>query len=1763
MPDFKVTGPLVETVDRRGDNFNKGLGGEKVSPLANAVDGFFSGYDKASILSARVQQTRRDNDPKKLAEEQTTRELNNQIRKQELQRLETLSKYTGPQAQANLDATRASTAASRASTLSSIEGTRGKKIENDLNQRFGAAKILDSFRNSPKSGRSSSTPTLGDAGMGEGPNVSSSGGYVQSETDILVDRLFENELLTKAASDKNILSNKIDLSEINRRTIDQHEARRTVAKTNFDNSMLPSQRPNFDGTPAVTPALPHLAGNNSLYRSAKTPEEQQKIQAMNLEWLSANKAHIDSYLDSLEDPKERQVAEDIINETAAIAGDKNFYSPEQKVLSEAGFSQESIAKPKETFAQIDQYISKGGVGIKNKEVLRALEASHYVYAAREASRGTGANVQRKEMPIPTNNDTFLDAEPKQGPTMMYVFSGEGGSFNAPEPRNDKERNALDLVTDSIDRKNKEFGEAQKQSAAIDNLIPKQPAPQQQTQPSSVGANPNVTQESKPVLTQEQIERNTYPIDQSDGVKRKKLKASTPITAAKPFLDDIERDLKAKDKDVFETQKALRESKKDTSNREQGLKELNRLIQFLKDKKLTNYTGETGRLSRALSSLGNNLGVLNNTDKDTANSLIERVGAFGIFEALARGVGARGVDVKAEQDRATSLLANANTPFQTMVINAALLEEAVQREKDYDTLEAELLKGGVRPEARESILNRYVNEQHPLVEDRNSELGYRRNEKYRSAKDFIKTDPEVRSLLTRQEIGEDISFEGNNPDLINTPSKKNAADLVENKKEDDFFLTNDGNTPNDGSTPPISGNDSSSVDNFDYTIDDSDPFNALPTTGNSDEEDNVLSKAKEFIGNAIVGIEVDRNNKKTKLLKERLNQDKGFRQKVDQFKKDLKNVDMDPGFFDKVTEAMTPDFIEKTIGKAFGNFADTVRGTVSAGVVAPFSDKTFSELRKEYVEDNKAFTQAREELFDDEALDEPGNQLLAEGMAFAIMGGFAKQVTPMALNKLAEVSPVGKGVLKFFATAGQEAPRSASLTQKLITGSKSFVQRAIPEASIDGALLAIQRSDSIEDAVSNFKVGAGFSLGVQFAIGLASGASSGFISTLKNTAGKGDPERILTEAIVTGGGSKETLTKVLQNAKGKSEGEFIANVLGELPPTERSIVETFLRSPEGIDILGQNADDILRYEAEQTFKAETKASMRQSDVRPTKDIISDFDKAVTDISEKQAATTLKTAETSKKFLVNSITKNIRNKSFKEAEKQIDDISSLVGKKPTKLSDLVGGESDATGDFVSMTIDKRVSDLKEIEQALTNEVTGGFKALEKRPPISKELAEDLDNTLRTRFGENGRIAIEQMSRELQGVKSGAFSQPFRTASEEGVTKVSTNPQFLFELRTKLSEGSFKEIGPKQTTQMLEVVDSYINKAFPKEGSGLLNSVTDTLKLRDKVRTRINVNETIRSELSKENPRGIRDKIFTKNNMEALEDSLGKQEVTALDNQLKALDKALNTIKSIKNGKRDVDTAGLSSDVYNALKLVGNNKFFAKEILKIENPSLVVDMAQALNRTNNAELLRDGVLKAIRDNLDDASTIAKNIESGSPLNGLTIAGLSRKEWDNARFILGRDTAEVLEQFFDREINTANVAALYQAPGRTKAQQELATAINIAPRRLIETQGKFGLDIATRLITKTMSSKERQLVVDMFKDPKSANDVFKRVVNLMEKVPTSSGYKTVVIPREGKERLKQVLASFYAGTEAAHVKQNKLRTKQNEERLKLAREIMNLNID
>lgn len=133
-PNFGVISPLVETVDRRGSNFSAGLGDASISEELSFAKGLQSGMISGAQFESITSETRRLNDPEKLAQEALNRQLANiALEKQ----IETATINNDTLDERN----KAIIANTQAGTGLTVAQTEGVKVKTDLEKRFGAADI--------------------------------------------------------------------------------------------------------------------------------------------------------------------------------------------------------------------------------------------------------------------------------------------------------------------------------------------------------------------------------------------------------------------------------------------------------------------------------------------------------------------------------------------------------------------------------------------------------------------------------------------------------------------------------------------------------------------------------------------------------------------------------------------------------------------------------------------------------------------------------------------------------------------------------------------------------------------------------------------------------------------------------------------------------------------------------------------------------------------------------------------------------------------------------------------------------------------------------------------------------------------------------------------------------------------------------------------------------------------------------------------------------------------------------------------------------------------------------------------------------------------------------------------------------------------------------------------------------------------------------------------------------------------------------------
>jgi len=148
MPEFNVLQPLVETVDRRGTNFNAGLGNANTSPLGSFLEGFNKGRKEFTDTSIAQLEAQVAYAPDKILADQVARELDNDrvraaIRESRI-KSDLAEKFGERETLADIRQTEASTALTG-------QNTRFRRAEASLLEEFGRDKeLLDLYEKTTK-----------------------------------------------------------------------------------------------------------------------------------------------------------------------------------------------------------------------------------------------------------------------------------------------------------------------------------------------------------------------------------------------------------------------------------------------------------------------------------------------------------------------------------------------------------------------------------------------------------------------------------------------------------------------------------------------------------------------------------------------------------------------------------------------------------------------------------------------------------------------------------------------------------------------------------------------------------------------------------------------------------------------------------------------------------------------------------------------------------------------------------------------------------------------------------------------------------------------------------------------------------------------------------------------------------------------------------------------------------------------------------------------------------------------------------------------------------------------------------------------------------------------------------------------------------------------------------------------------------------------------------------------------------------------------
>lgn len=726
MPDFKITGPLAVTSDERATNTIKGLGNAPVNPIAAAVDGLYTGLDYGTKLSARVQETKRLNDPKKLAAAQLQADLANEVTAQNLRKLDIANslyeKYGEREALANLASTEASTAQTRANT-------EGKRLDNLIKSKTGLQSaqvgLFDKLLGNPSTGGKSS---------GSGTEISEAAkmayarqgiqipGSDPSQLDPIKAEALENMRLRRKVAEQMFfgdslqesaeLSKQSDILNSNNRVQQKAIARTNLAEKAYNTAIAGAQK---TGPLGVTDHTSSLAQTSKLVELAETsndPKEKASIQSKLLEYMEVASPSKDQYLDSIDDPEQKKRAKEEFNKAAAYAGDPKYLSKDQNTLAKGGFSVQSVSKPDETFDQIDSYITNGATSVENEEVRSILQGSPYAYAARQASKGTGGNIIIEEVPVPPNaNESFISGDVTQGgsASMMLQFRGADGTvIPVPLPETQQQQNALNLVTESIRKKSATLQTNAENQQEIESLIP---------QP--IGANNQPSPTPTPTATPEGLsdeERSKFIFERD----REKAFTQSLDKLAIDYPTSNENELIKSTKDIVDD-KFVRRNKFEDTQREEIAK-LEDSADFAEQKRalisqLTSKLRETGNTEFAgIKSKGERFFIDSiepylpvNITSDQKREIIETAKAAegaSVFSLVKDGFQARVLDTAKEIERLISFVGSLDNGYKRLTEIEEFLGSTVNARRDLADLKRQLLSMDIDEKTANDFLLRY-------------------------------------------------------------------------------------------------------------------------------------------------------------------------------------------------------------------------------------------------------------------------------------------------------------------------------------------------------------------------------------------------------------------------------------------------------------------------------------------------------------------------------------------------------------------------------------------------------------------------------------------------------------------------------------------------------------------------------------------------------------------------------------------------------------------------------------------------------------------------------------------------------------------------------------------------------------------------------------------------------------------------------------------------------------------------------------------------
>lgn len=515
MGDFNITGPVIETVDRRGQSYETGRAGANTSMIGSFMTGAIDAAADVTTIRGNQLMLQDKYNPTRLAQESLNRDLENEKAEQAIidatQRNEVYAQTGMAQAEANVDHTIAGTGSLRANTSKTLEdlkilratglenaradiaskyaGARRNNVLSTLDEKFGGmtrqSEAVERMGKAYKDfGGSGTGGPAGGVGQYSDLGFQDEGGQVVQPNNSTVPSIQNQQIVNQANNPQSMAQSAIaqlaertakadQLVEIQKtqresssvalgnKKVEDEIALNSLTTKYHDEAVL-ATHDRDNGQPNIEAGLQPVLKLAAATTKAKDP--------VNMTYRSE---YLQSAIDAYGGPEEflKGIDASSLDDTQKKAAKESFYQatalgqpenlpPVQKDIFNAftklgpKIASKYISKPEDVYDMTTKLISNKSNEIEDSDFKKVMMTSDYIRAANVASKDGTQPFTFKMEQIEAGNPGDVSGASSSQSVMMFTGADGTSKSGSPLPENDEHYGVLGIL-DGVSKRSQE------------------------------------------------------------------------------------------------------------------------------------------------------------------------------------------------------------------------------------------------------------------------------------------------------------------------------------------------------------------------------------------------------------------------------------------------------------------------------------------------------------------------------------------------------------------------------------------------------------------------------------------------------------------------------------------------------------------------------------------------------------------------------------------------------------------------------------------------------------------------------------------------------------------------------------------------------------------------------------------------------------------------------------------------------------------------------------------------------------------------------------------------------------------------------------------------------------------------------------------------------------------------------------------------------------------------------------------------------------